>query len=360
MRFGFVVLALSLVGCAVPENEEDTVVQRVKLARRKGEPKPVPAPASAPVLSTSTRKDTVASFRDRVLQYRKVYDLKPWLEPFDVAFANGEVANTEHDATVDFRSYSMLAKELIGVGGSRTPGLANDSLASFDISHEFGAQPSTVPQFIRDSTLLGTAFWDWNQYPSGIYFPSGTQQRVRVRATDAIPAAVSDTVFFGVWRGYRIWPKGQISPPQKTYEEYAAEGYEFEPYPMKLTLAVATDGTETPGEILFPEDYVLDGINIRPNVLVQFADQQWGQAQPFVQVKIEPNDGMLMRDYASMPLVGYHLRRTCWNFHEQPLTVHAQTRWSVKTRVKVPGPFHTAVGPIDVVLHGAKLIPPSK
>jgi hypothetical protein len=358
------VLAVALCGAC---NREDVMASNQQTIRVKIGQSPVavpgngssvvrsPPPPGQPVLA-----DT-ASFVDLVLERRKVGDPMPWIEPVERQFSNGDPAGTVRDVPASFNQFTMLAESLVGVGGRRhnTP----DSAFNFDVMHEFGPSATSVPEFIRDRMAFGTGYADWNEYPGGLVLPMGLQQLVKFRAVDAVPAAPDDVFGFAAWRGYRMWPKGAIRPVQRTYQELAREHFRLEPYSRAVSLTVKTDTTEAAGTLAFTEDYVVDGVSVFYPDAAGAEFSHWGVSAPFVQLKIEPNATPLMDKWVSLPLVGWNLRRTSWNFRAVPLTVDSNTVWTIKAKTRVAGPFldgggGATLGPIQVVVYGAKLHPP--
>lgn len=333
-------------------------------------PVPVPPPHHPPAgggWQAPGRVAAAPSFYERLLELRKVADVLPWLEPFEKEFPPGDAAGTERAVTLTFDDYSMLAEEMIGVGSTRTnsnPTLS-DNLESFDLSHEFGPKPQTIPEFTRDKMLLGTGYSDWAVYPEGLYLPKGLQQVIRLRNVSAMAASSPPDpthAFFGAFRGYRAWPKGQIYPVQRTYEELARDGYALEPFARTVDIAVTTTGSETPAKLKFDEDYLVEGINVLyPPISSGVGELQlWGQTSAWVQLRIAPTAAPIMPpgQWVSLPLVGWQYRRTSWRFRI-PLTVSAQTTWVFTTRLRTVNQnanVYDNLTSIQVVIYGSKLV----
>jgi len=336
--------------------------------------RPVAAGASASVPPEASRAPVppppktvqAPTFLGLVLEYRKIGDPVPWLEPLERAFLASDPAGTVRDATYTANQFTLLAKELVGVGSEHHETLMPQGFGAnfaFDVMHEFGAAPTSVPEFIRDRMLFGTGYSDWNAYPEGLILPQGIQQLLKFRAHDS-PAFIEglnvQVWAFAAWRGYRIWPLGTVQPVQKTYDELARERYRLEPYPRNVTIPVNTDGTDTNAQLSFTEDYVIDGLSIHYPAADGLEQAHWGIDAPFIQFKIEPNATPIMDKYVSLPLVGYNLRRTSWQF-DIPLTVNVNTVWNFKVKTRFPAPLWAdTLGPIDVVIYGSKLYPGGK
>lgn len=344
-------------------NGDDMARQRIKIPASPVEIATVPANPPRPPPGKPANPDVppAASFAERLAEARKVYDPLPWIEPAEKQFdlvADG----TDRGIPNSFSDYPMLVEDLVGVGGERKAALAiPDIIRRFDLMHEFGPSPTTIPEFMRDQMMLGTGYSDWNKYPEGLYLPQGLQQVLHVRTVGAVVAGSDGVFFFGAWRGYRLWPRGQIHPAQKTYEEYAREGWHLEPYPRTVTLTVNNDLSEVNGELTFTEDYVVDGVSVRYPPADGLETAQWGITAPFVQLRIVPTTAPIMPPggFVSVPLVGWNYRRTSWSFKAQPLTVTANTKWKLTTRLRVgSGIFRDGLSSIDVVVYGSKLFPP--
>src|SRR5690349_14833665 len=187
-----------------------------------------PVPSRAPV-PPPPKTAQAPTFLGLVLEYRKVGDPMPWIEPLERAFLPSDPVGTVRDATYTANQFTLLAKELVGVGAEHhetdMPQAFGSNFA-FDVMHEFGAAPTSVPEFIRDRMLFGTGYSDWNAYPEGLILPQGIQQLLKFRAQrnpQLIEGFNIQIWAFAAWRGYRVWPLGTVQPVQKTYDELARE-----------------------------------------------------------------------------------------------------------------------------------------
>src|SRR5262245_61628490 len=94
------------------------------------------APASPPKLAPAS------TFLGLVLEHRKTGDPMPWIEPLERAFLANDPAGTVRDATYTANQFTLLAKELVGVGAYHFEYTAPPSgvgiIFPFDVMHEFG------------------------------------------------------------------------------------------------------------------------------------------------------------------------------------------------------------------------------
>lgn len=147
-------------------------------------PGPVPPEVSRAPQSKMAQAPT---FLGLVLEHRKIGDPVPWIEPLERAFLATDPVGTVRDATYTANQFTLLAKELVGVGAEHHETLMPQGFGSnfaFDVMHEFGAAPTSVPEFIRDRMLFGTGYSDWNAYPEGLILPQGIQQLLKFRAAN--------------------------------------------------------------------------------------------------------------------------------------------------------------------------------
>lgn len=290
-----------------------------------------------------------AKFLERLVELRKQYDLYPWAE---VMFATVPAATAEGAVPTPALGMQLtedfLVSEFTGKGFGNG---AHNANVSFDVLIRKRIGPNPVGQAKRSfnaRAIFGTESGGWHRLGAGMLLLAGTEVLFDVTTKNAISGAGVTGRFWIIARGYKLRPKGSVTPPQRTIEELSGQ-YILDPYTEGARIAVPNSLTAG-GYVKhkFLESFAITHISLHPTPLgggVGYLDQ----------VKISPEIKM-MSDFANvLPLAGdSSTLDTAWDF-PLPITVKAGSEWELEAKAEAVAPG--GVYDFDFVFHGYRLKP---
>lgn len=310
------------------------------------------------------------TFNARLLELRKTHDVYPWFEPYKMIQSDAAPAVKERLKKTHKKPYAVLARELVGVGSHFVPATpASSTRANFDFFLEWGqgsqvVEGATTPIF--DDMAIGRADQDWYPYRNGLMLPADFPVTLVADQYGGGTALVEPSTYF-LFRGYRLWPKGTISPVQHTYPELAAKGYSLDPFKYQIELdPLAYPGVEQTDTLTFDDEFAIDGISLYFAYDDLFTasgatnpSRTWGWISQNVLLRIDTQGMPLFSDWVSAPLVGTTWRRTSTTF-TVPITVPKDTVWTIRMKTDYANAALGGGGAlVKMVLHGNKLVQPS-
>jgi hypothetical protein len=315
------------------------------------------------------------TFRARVMADRKMYDLSPWIDGYQKQWTV-EASATAAPQTFKFQhnqGWDLLVSELVGSNtfqGVGAPVTNTTHLAQsigWQLQLTSGVQGSDLASMaLAAEQVLGTVDTEIKRFRTGLRIPANEVRNI-IATTRPAGSAVSGigstyaTMDHSAWvafRGYRLFPKGTLTP-QHTYAEYIERGYSFEPYTPVIDAVISNASTtEVSAEFTLPASFACDFVTTRLN----YNAANWRELAN-VLVKLEPPGLPIMRDFIPANLLGWYMARTAWQF-EQPWSLLKGS--VIKARVKLAVPKnHSAVGNeygeparIRIAFHGHNLIAP--
>lgn len=325
------------------------------------------------MISPAKAKRAALFYRDRLMRLRKSNDVWPWIEVKRKQWAPSFTGDpTQQDTIILKEPKDLFVSELVHFNfASALSGTNQWNAAS--IPWEVQLQRGT--QAVQDYStplLAFQALGEWNdeikRFRTGMRVPPQQERRVFARtAPSTINPATSGANGFDHslslgWRGYQLFQKGSNPYPQRTYAEYADNGYVAEPfvaavniYPRSLSKDEAL-----PAEYICTDDFAVDYITIAFNSISAAGSYS---ALLDALIKIEPPGRPIMQDFCPAPMLGIALARSAWLW-DQPLFAPKNERWVFRMKsllgINYAGLVHV-IDPnarITIALHGHKLIKP--
>jgi hypothetical protein len=212
--------------------------------------------------------------------------------------------------------------------------------------------------------LLGRFDDKWVEQGAGVELPasrqlSGTWTQAALQPAIGGFAASAALLYWGL-RGYRLWPKGTLSPPQRTRSEWLAAGKRFEPYQYAVSLSIDTTQNLTAAstQITFDHDFLCRRIRVGNQGALAYKTAQalagtWGMTR----FKIGPNGNSvaLSSDYAPWQMFEGSSLLTQWEF-PIPITIPKDAIWDIQTIVDVvSGTDPNTPVTFEVIFDGEKM-----
>jgi hypothetical protein len=306
----------------------------------------------------------LSKFAARLAELKKTFDVFPWLEVLKLGPAPDSGIATGGYSFLGAnwkRPYSMLLREFRVLPFSiddQVAALATVTVYDLpvDFLYEFGsAKQSSQPALVH--AIVGSSEKGWHGFGDGLYIAK--DRAISFDITTRGPVNNKGYVYL-VGAGYRLYPKGTISPVQHTVEEYVHQGFRLTPFSYVKRIDIAATETVYPATMTFPEHFLLEGV--RTSVRGFGDDDVQTPGLPAhiaanIEIKIDA-DRTMMTDPANRFVVAGHHKQNDWEF-EEPITINGGTDWVLSVQIpRVAGVGQYAVAPsiaVEFVFHGHKI-----
>lgn len=302
-----------------------------------------------------------STYQERLAEVMKTCDVYPWIEVLKLGpVPNGQAAGYTLPAASWKKPYSMLIREFALVAYKCD--IIDLRSLLVDFAYELKLQQQSSIRALSGA-MLGDALNGWHGFREGLYLPK--DEAISFNITTRDENGANGGMVYLVARGYRLYPKGTISPVQLSRDEHAAAGMRLVPFTY-ATQIVLSDPAETySAEVQFDDDFLIDGVRTSASghgadTLLDLAASNRYAA--IVDVKLD-SDRTIMPVAANRFVVAGPSRNNEWLF-DLPITVGSGTRFNVEANVAQDdlginlAAQVTAANPIrlEVVFHGHKLV----
>lgn len=288
------------------------------------------------------------TFREKLEDLRKSFDLYPWVEFVEKDVAAGAAAGQVVKPTIQ-KPYAMLVDDITAEGNQHwNDGADHFASVDFDVkwSVQVGDSPNDDDRLVQPfdvSTAIGTAADGWHHAGNGLFLEKNQRMDFEVTTGDAIGAGGLGGRFGFALRAMRLYPAGSIQPVQKTLPELRKDGAKLERYGMGTRLDLGVSTAEVTSEFIFDRNFVATRMLVR---WMAPADAPAG----FVKIRIDA-DRSFMGDYASSFLVTTEKPLSSWQ-PPIPFTIPKNTRWVFRAVQDVAPANATKV---DILFRGYEL-----
>lgn len=304
------------------------------------------------------------SFADRLADIQRTCDVFPWIEVMRLGPAPADAEAPAPPVPYTFtgaafkRSYSLLIREfgLLAYSRGIDPGLASGVVTDLpvDIQVEVeSVRQSSHPILSRAS--LGDLDRGWHGFRDGLYVPRETQVSFDITTRGRV---YSQGWVYLAARGYRLYPKGTISPVQHSEEEHRQMGMKLVPY--SYTQSVALEGTETGrASLLISDDFLAFGVRTSaPGIGTYPSDAPMGPGDTggvgqAIMLRLAM-DRLLMSGPTARMLAAGPTRFNAWDW-DHPVTIAANTTMDIEASLDHGYSTNGELVEVQVVVHGYKL-----
>lgn len=309
-------------------------------------------------------------FVERLAEIQRTCDVYPWIETLRLGPAPEDPEAPAPPVPFTFgaaswkRSYGMLVREF-GVFALGTAGhiVSGDTHPSgyvsdlpVDILYEIdNERQSSMPVLSR--SMLGDLDRGWHGVPEGLYLRKQSQINFEITTRGRV---YGEGYVYLVARGYRLYPKGIVSPVQLTKDEHRHFGRRLRPFnfAMRLQLGVAGSNDKATAKLLITDDFLATGVRSSSTGMGTDAVLEpdgVGNLGHAIEMRIKTDREMMSGPSARM-LVAGPSKSNEWTW-DLPVTLEAGTEIEVEVQLAdiADWGFNGATVEVEVIFPGYKI-----